>query len=204
MARLPSWDASGSPSHHVLSRNSQWPGQLPGARGVARGLADRGPGWLGAAASDEQISEVIQQLLCRYRRALGSNAQVFAANPCACFASRMFAEVELTIEDLRSQMSAKEVERFGRMHEVTNDAENDRIIRVISRQMQCIENELTSGEINAVEALCVMAYVTGMVIALQDQGSVSPEQAMDLVARYLADGNAYAVGRMSENPVGTG
>ena len=101
-------------------------------------------------------------------------------------------------------MSAKEVERFGRMHEVTNDAENDRIIRVISRQMQCIENELTSGEINAVEALCVMAYVTGMVIALQDQGSVSPEQAMDLVARYLADGNAYAVGRMSENPVGTG
>ena len=52
------------------------------------------------------------------------------------------------------------------------------------------------------EILAVAAQVVGMIIALQDQAKISPQRAMDVVARNIEAGNQVATAPLS-NPAGS-
>ncbi|WP_371398873.1 hypothetical protein [Marinovum algicola] len=73
------------------------------------------------------------------------------------------------------------------------DTEQDRIMKVKERLITGMKAELTSGEISKPEALCLFAHVTGMLIAMQDQRTMTPDEAMNLVANNIEQGNASAI-----------
>lgn len=81
-------------------------------------------------------------------------------------------------------------------------SEQDRLMAVKNRILSGIKDELAAGEISNVEILALMAQVTGMVIAMQDQRTMTPDQAMDLVARNIEAGNASAVEQLFQAPAG--
>lgn len=55
-----------------------------------------------------------------------------------------------------------------------------------------------AGALNAVELLAVAAHLTGQILALQDQRTMSPSQAMDIVAANIELGNRDAIGELFE------
>ena len=81
--------------------------------------------------------------------------------------------------------------------------QQDRMMLVNQRLISGMQKELTSGEISKSEALCLFAYVTGMLIAMQDQRTMRPEQAMDLVSENIAQGNKAAIESLFSGPGGT-
>jgi hypothetical protein len=50
--------------------------------------------------------------------------------------------------------------------------------------------------------LAILAYTTGQTIAYCDQRKLTPEQAMDIVARNIELGNAAAIEQTFANPAG--
>ena len=67
---------------------------------------------------------------------------------------------------------------------------------VKERLLNSMKHEMMSGEISKAECLCLFAHVTGMLIAMQDQREVTPEQAMDMVGKNIEAGNASAIEQM--------
>jgi hypothetical protein len=47
--------------------------------------------------------------------------------------------------------------------------------------------------LDASEALALCAYITGMCIAMQDQRTMTPDQAMELVIKNIQSGNRTAI-----------
>lgn len=84
---------------------------------------------------------------------------------------------------------------------LASEAEGNRIMAVKARLIDGMKAELLSGEISKPEALCLFAHVTGMLIAMQDQRTMTPDQAMDMVAKNIEAGNASAIDQLFE---GTG
>ena len=80
----------------------------------------------------------------------------------------------------------------------STEEEQERIMQVKHRLLMGIKDELLSGEVSKAELLGLMAHVTGMMIALQDQRTMSPEQAMNLVISNIENGNKSAVEQMFE------
>lgn len=78
------------------------------------------------------------------------------------------------------------------------DIEQDRIMAVKVRLIDGMNAELQSGEITKCEALCLFAHVTGMLIAMQDQRTMSPTTAMDLVGKNIEAGNASVIEQVFE------
>lgn len=83
------------------------------------------------------------------------------------------------------------------------EAEQDRIMRVKARLIDAVKAELMSGEISRPEALALFAHVTGLLIAMQDQRTMTPDEAMALVGRNIEQGNASAIDQMFSGPGGT-
>lgn len=50
-----------------------------------------------------------------------------------------------------------------------------------------------AGHLPAHEMLAVSAHIVGQIIAFQDQITMSPAMAMDLVSRNIEQGNAEAI-----------
>ena len=71
--------------------------------------------------------------------------------------------------------------------------EQDRIMAVKQRVIASIQSEMISGEVSKEEALCLFAYVTGMLIAFQDQTKMTGIQAMEIVGMNIEAGNASAI-----------
>ena len=51
-----------------------------------------------------------------------------------------------------------------------------------SKVLTVIQEELNSGDIEAIDILALMAHTTGVCMALQDQRKVTVQMAMDLKA----------------------
>lgn len=79
------------------------------------------------------------------------------------------------------------------------DGEADRLGKVKARLMTSIEREITDGSVSKVEVLAIMAHVTGMLIAMQDQRTVSPEGAMEIVGANIESGNRSAIEQLFES-----
>jgi phage gp37-like protein len=58
--------------------------------------------------------------------------------------------------------------------------------------------------LSAVEMLAVTSILVGQLIALQDQRTMTPAQAMEIVSRNIEIGNMGAIDTFLGNPVGTG
>lgn len=76
-------------------------------------------------------------------------------------------------------------------------ATEQRLIAVRARLMAAVQCELAKGEITSMEMLAVLAHTTGACIALQDQRRVTPELAMDVVAKNIEAGNRDAMAEVS-------
>jgi hypothetical protein len=59
-----------------------------------------------------------------------------------------------------------------------------------------------AGHLSAEEMLALAAHLTGQVIALQDQRTMSPQRAMEIVIANLEAGNDEAMAEV-QNPLGT-
>jgi methanogenic corrinoid protein MtbC1 len=57
--------------------------------------------------------------------------------------------------------------------------------------INAIRNE--AADMDAAEILAIAAYTVGQLIALQDQRKMTPAQAMDIVAKNIEAGNAWAM-----------
>ncbi|WP_317959873.1 hypothetical protein [Phaeobacter inhibens] len=75
-------------------------------------------------------------------------------------------------------------------------------MKVKERLITGMKSELMSGEISKPEALSLFAHVTGMLIAMQDQRTMSPDEAMNIVAKNIEQGNASAIEQIFEGPGG--
>ena len=59
-----------------------------------------------------------------------------------------------------------------------------------------------AGEMSAAELLAIAAHIVGQLIALQDQRTMSGEQALDLVAQNIDLGNAAAIRDLATKTAG--
>ena len=82
-------------------------------------------------------------------------------------------------------------------------SERDRLMRVKAQLIGSMKSELVAGEISKPEALALFAQVTGMLIAMQDQRTMTPDDAMTLVSRNIQEGNASFIDQMFSGPGGT-
>lgn len=57
-------------------------------------------------------------------------------------------------------------------------------------------------DVPAVEALCVVSYLVGQLVALQDQTKFTPEQIMAHVSENIALGNSEAINELFANVKG--
>lgn len=55
-----------------------------------------------------------------------------------------------------------------------------------------------AADMDAIEILAIAAYTVGQLIALQDQRTVTPAMAMDIVAKNIEAGNLHVVEGLSE------
>ncbi len=53
-------------------------------------------------------------------------------------------------------------------------------------------------QLSAIDILAIAANMVGKLIALQDQRSVTPEMAMEIVGRNIELGNAQVVGMLAQ------
>lgn len=74
-----------------------------------------------------------------------------------------------------------------------NVEEQNRVMAVKANLMDGIRSELEDGSVTKQELLCLMAHVTGTLIAMQDQRTMTPEQAMELVSINIQQGNLSAI-----------
>jgi len=72
----------------------------------------------------------------------------------------------------------------------------DKLMSVKQRLMESIQHEIKSGEITNFEILSLMAYMTGMVLAMQDQRKMTPAQGMEIVSKNVEAGNRAAVDQL--------
>jgi len=77
-------------------------------------------------------------------------------------------------------------------------SEADRIMAVKARLIDNIKTEIDTGEITKPEILCLFAHITGMLIAMQDQHSMTPDEAIQLVYRNIEAGNTSIVEQIFE------
>ncbi len=68
-----------------------------------------------------------------------------------------------------------------------------RIEAARNRILEAANKEIKKGEMTSMEILAVMAYSTGSCIALQDQRKVTPELALEIVAKNIEAGNRVAI-----------
>jgi len=54
-------------------------------------------------------------------------------------------------------------------------------------------------DLSAIEMLAVAANMLGKLVAMQDQRTTTPEQAMEIVARNMALGNTQAVAELMKS-----
>ena len=59
-----------------------------------------------------------------------------------------------------------------------------------------------AGHLSAEEMLALAAHLTGQVIALQDQRTMTPERAMKIITSNIEQGNEEAMAEI-KNPVGS-
>ncbi len=74
--------------------------------------------------------------------------------------------------------------------------EADRLGEVKARIMSSIKDEIESGEASKVEVLALMAHVTGMCAAMQDQREISGDRAMEIIGMNIEAGNKSAIEQM--------
>lgn len=55
-----------------------------------------------------------------------------------------------------------------------------------------------AGKLTTLELLAIAANMTGKLVALQDQTKVSPEMAMEVVAKNLERGNSQVLNRLKK------
>lgn len=72
-------------------------------------------------------------------------------------------------------------------------ATQKRLIEVRNRILKAMQNELARGDITKDQLLAIMAHATGACIAFQDQRTVTPAQALELVAKNIEAGNREAM-----------
>ena len=72
-------------------------------------------------------------------------------------------------------------------------ATEKRLKQVRNRLMKAVRTELQRGEISSTELLAVMAHTTGGCVAMQDQRTMTPEMAMQIVSKNLEAGNREAM-----------
>lgn len=54
-----------------------------------------------------------------------------------------------------------------------------------------------AADMSAADILAIAAYTVGQLIALQDQRTMTPDQAMELVAKNIEAGNAHALAEVA-------
>lgn len=69
----------------------------------------------------------------------------------------------------------------------------ERLDAVRERLMQAAQDELRQGDVSGPELLAIMAFVTGGIIAHQDDKVLTPQTAMVIVNSNIANGNSAAV-----------
>lgn len=79
------------------------------------------------------------------------------------------------------------------------ETEADRLMAVKERLMKSIQAEIAAGEISNAEMLALMAHVTGMVLAMQDQRTMTPSQGMEIIVRNIESGNRTAIEQLLES-----
>jgi hypothetical protein len=64
-------------------------------------------------------------------------------------------------------------------------------IKVRDAMLAVIRQE--AADVDALEILAIAAYTVGQLVALQDQRTVTPKLAMEIVARNIEAGNAHVI-----------
>ena len=72
-------------------------------------------------------------------------------------------------------------------------AEEKRLLRFKHRIMEAVRIELERGDVSGPDLLAILAHSTGACIAYQDQQTMTPDQAMDLVLKNIQAGNFEAL-----------
>lgn len=57
-----------------------------------------------------------------------------------------------------------------------------------------------TDKLSALEMLAVAANLVGKLVAMQNQSLVTPQQAMEIVARNIEEGNKHVIERFINNP----
>ena len=63
--------------------------------------------------------------------------------------------------------------------------------RIRDAMLAVIQKEM--AEMDALEVLAIAAYTVGQLIALQDQRTVTPAMAMEIVASNIEAGNSHVI-----------
>lgn len=58
------------------------------------------------------------------------------------------------------------------------------------------------GDVSALEMLAIASNLVGKLVAMQDQAAVTPEKAMEVVAKNIEIGNRQAVAELAK-PIGS-
>lgn len=58
------------------------------------------------------------------------------------------------------------------------------------------------AEVPADELLAIAAYLVGQLVAMQDQRTITPALAMEIVARNIEEGNAHTINSLLNAPGG--
>lgn len=78
-----------------------------------------------------------------------------------------------------------------------------------SEEVKALREELIAvvrkkaEQMDALEILAVLAYTVGQTIAMQDQRTVSPQDAIELVSRNIEAGNQHVIAEL-QNVQGQG
>lgn len=86
---------------------------------------------------------------------------------------------------------------------LADDKEQERLGGVKERLLPAIRSELEAENATAVELLCLMAHTTGMLLAMQDQRTVTASQALSWVENNIEAGNREAVEQLLDAGAGT-
>lgn len=55
-----------------------------------------------------------------------------------------------------------------------------------------------AADLDAIEILAIAAYTVGQLIALQDQRTITPSMAMEIVAKNIEAGNLHVIEGLTE------
>lgn len=85
---------------------------------------------------------------------------------------------------------------------LATDEEQERIDKLKDRIGESISNAIEFDEISPLELLCLMAHLTGIVIALQEPGRLSKDEIMAIIAKNIESGNHSAMEQLIESQGG--